>query len=250
MERLAEASGHRAHDPVLRRCLTGPNPRTNAQDHQTGRDHSPVPFVGDIHQPFHVGAEYFDAGGHAVDPEVEKSALADQGGNTFTLQLNDEPPRGRGVHKKKFHGFWDLAAVNALLPTLPDTMSKEERRRAMETAEKDLAHKLAAEEPKNWKLPSNVPLEEYAEAGADEILPIAREAHERLLFTHVAPLEEEDRVVAMGEVEVKNGLCSRGLSSMGGCYSPRRIAEGRMAIGGSAGKKPGPHGQVAATSSC
>ena len=160
-------------------------------------------LVGDIHQPLHVGAEYFDGSGKVADPDSEKSALADEGGNTFTLELNDEPARRSGVHKKKFHGFWDLDAVNALLPSLPETMSKEERRSAMETAEKKLAHEMATEEPKNWKLPSDIPLEKYGEAWADEILPVAREAHERLAFQHVAPLQEEDRVVAAGEVEEK-----------------------------------------------
>ena len=50
-------------------------------------------FVADIHQPLHVGAEYFDAQGHVDDPDKDKSALGDEGGNTFTLQLSDEPPR-------------------------------------------------------------------------------------------------------------------------------------------------------------
>src|SRR5215468_6727217 len=48
-------------------------------------------LVADIHQPLHVGADYFDAQGRATDPEKDKSALADEGGNTFTLELSDEP---------------------------------------------------------------------------------------------------------------------------------------------------------------
>src|SRR5436189_4438195 len=53
-------------------------------------------YVADIHQPLHVGAEYFDAQGRVADPDRDKSALPDEGGNTFTLELSDEPPRGRG----------------------------------------------------------------------------------------------------------------------------------------------------------
>jgi S1/P1 Nuclease len=68
-------------------------------------------YVADIHQPLHVGAEYFDQQGRVVDPDKDKSALGDEGGNTFTLELSDEPPRRRGIHKKKFHGFWDYDAV-------------------------------------------------------------------------------------------------------------------------------------------
>src|SRR5437773_221600 len=50
-------------------------------------------YVADIHQPLHVGTEYFDARGRPADPDKEKSALADEVGNTFTLELSDEPPR-------------------------------------------------------------------------------------------------------------------------------------------------------------
>jgi hypothetical protein len=54
-------------------------------------------YVGDIHQPLHVGAEYFDRQGRAVDPDKDKSALGDEGGNTFTLELSDESPRKRST---------------------------------------------------------------------------------------------------------------------------------------------------------
>jgi hypothetical protein len=71
-------------------------------------------YVADIHQPLHVGAEYFSQQGRPADPDKDRSALADEGGNTLTLELSDEPPRRRGIHKKKFHAFWDYDAVNAL----------------------------------------------------------------------------------------------------------------------------------------
>ncbi len=54
-------------------------------------------YIADIHQPLHVGAEYFDQQGQVADPDKDKSALGDEGGNTFTLELSDEPPRRRGV---------------------------------------------------------------------------------------------------------------------------------------------------------
>jgi hypothetical protein len=43
-----------------------------------------------------------------------------------------------------------------------------------------------------------------AEAWADEILPIACEAHERLQFRNVHAQQEEDRVVAAGEADEKS----------------------------------------------
>ena len=160
-------------------------------------------YVGDIHQPLHVGAEYFDGQGHVDDPDKDKSALADEGGNTLSIELSDDPPRGRGIHKKKFHGFWDNDTVNALFPGVPEKLPKEERQAQLDPAKKKLVHEMATHEPKNWRLPAKIDIKNYAEAWADEILPIAREAHERLEFKNVRPLQQEDRVVAAGEAVEK-----------------------------------------------
>jgi hypothetical protein len=83
--------------------------------------------VADIHQPLHVGSDYFDAEGRAIDPDKNKSALADEGGNTFTLELSDESPRRRGMRKKKFHRFWDNDAVNALFSQVPRGLLEKTR---------------------------------------------------------------------------------------------------------------------------
>jgi hypothetical protein len=160
-------------------------------------------YVADIHQPLHVGAQYFDAQHHAGDPDKDKSLLPDEGGNTFTLQLSDEPPRRRGVHKKNLHGFWDNDAVNALFPDVPNTMRKSELQAQIEPLKKQLVHEMATHQPTNWRMAGNVDIRNYAEAWADEILPIAREAHERLQFTDVHPQQQEDRVLAAGEAEEK-----------------------------------------------
>lgn len=162
-------------------------------------------YVGDIHQPLHVGAQYFDSSGKVTDPDKDKSALADEGGNTLNLELSDDPPRGRGKHKRKFHGFWDLDAVNALLPDVPETVAKEERRATLRSAQDNLAHEMATHEPANWKMPADLDISRYGQYWANEILPIAREAHERLTLKQVAPITEENRVVAGGEIEEKSG---------------------------------------------
>ena len=48
-------------------------------------------------------------------------------------------------------------------------------------------------------MPSNVSIASYAEFWADEILPIAREAHARLEFRSVKPLLDNGRLVSAGE---------------------------------------------------
>jgi len=62
---------------------------------------------------------------------------------------------------------------------------------------------MATHEPRNWRMPPSNPIDNYAELWADEILPIAREAHERVQFTNVHPQQEEDGVVASGEADEK-----------------------------------------------
>src|SRR5207247_10088509 len=71
-------------------------------------------YVADIHQPLHVGAVYFDEQGRFTDPEKNKAALADEGRNTFTLELSDEPPGRHVFHKKKLSGFWNHDGDHAL----------------------------------------------------------------------------------------------------------------------------------------
>jgi hypothetical protein len=162
-------------------------------------------YIADIHQPLHVGAEYFDQQGRPTDPDSNPSALSDEGGNTITLELADEPPRRRGIRKKKFHGFWDYDAVNALFSQVPAAMRKQELEAQIEPLKKELIHDMATHDPRNWQMPANVSIDSYAEMWADEILPIAREAHARLEFRNVKPFLDGDRFVAMGEAIEKAG---------------------------------------------
>ena len=118
-------------------------------------------LVGDIHQPLHVGAEFFDKQGHVANPGKTAQTLEDQGGNT--LELNLASARTEAARHAKFHSFWDSETVSANLPALPDTMPKEERRAKTDAAKAELVRKLAAEEPKNWRVASNVALRDYAE---------------------------------------------------------------------------------------
>ena len=160
-------------------------------------------YVGDIHQPLHVGAEYFDEAGHAVDPDKGKAGLGDEGGNTFALRLKTGTPEEMTHRGLKLHPFWDNEAVMANLPSLSLAMSKQERYEKTERAKRRLIDRFVRQEPADWRPPRNVALKNYAEAWADEILPIAREAHERLRFTNVHAQQGEGRVVAAGVVREK-----------------------------------------------
>ncbi len=158
-------------------------------------------YVGDIHEPMHVGAMYFDQQGHVTDPDKNAGALEDQGGNTISLQL---PADGSlPAATKKLHGFWDNDAVVALLPQFPPAMAKEERRARGDAARTDLVNELVKAEPKNWRVASGTDPKAYSEIWANEILPIAREAHDRLTISEARAQQQEGGVVAIATAQPK-----------------------------------------------
>ena len=161
-------------------------------------------YVGDVHQPLHVGAEYFNQAGQAVDPDRNQPGTEDEGGNTFMLRLTRGTPEGMAHRGLKLHGFWDYDAVMANLPPLSPTLSKEERHQKTEQAKRKLIDRLTNEQPTNWRTPANIALKNYGEFWADEILPVAREAHERLQFIHVHETIDQDRNVMAGDAREKN----------------------------------------------
>ena len=130
--------------------------------------------------------------------------MADEGANSFTIELSDKPPRRRGIRKKKFHRFWDYDAVNALFPQVSGALPKAELDMQINPLKQQLVHDMATHEPRNWQMHSNVSIDNYAEIWADEILPIAREAHARLEFKNIKSLLDGDRVVAAGEAIEKS----------------------------------------------
>lgn len=108
------------------------------------------------------------------------------------------------MRKKKFHAFWDDDAVNALFPQIPIRVRKRELKAQIAPLKKQLIRELATHEPTSWRMPANMDVTNYAQAWANEILPISREAHERMQFRNVHPQQERNRVVAAGEADEKS----------------------------------------------
>src|SRR5438132_11314892 len=161
-------------------------------------------YLGDIHQPLHVGAEYFNQAGQAVDPDKNQAGIEDEGGNTLMLELIRGTPEEMAHRGLRLHGFWDQDAVMANLPPLSPTLSKEERYRKIDQAKRKLIDHLVKEQPTNWRAPANVALKNYGEFWADDILPLAREAHERLQFVNVHEIVDQDRKVMAGDARERN----------------------------------------------
>src|SRR5205823_5302485 len=82
--------------------LRGDEPETNAR-----KITRPVAlvllahYVGDIHQPLHVGAAYFDSNGKLIDPNTDDSAMEDKGGNAISFGGTT------------LHGYWDSDTVDS-----------------------------------------------------------------------------------------------------------------------------------------
>ncbi len=154
-------------------------------------------LVGDIHQPLHVGVEYFDRG-QPVDPDRVRDALDDEGGNNIRLHLKGSSTQRTSRHLK-LHGFWDDDAVWANLPEAAEWLPKEQRQMQKQTAEGALINQLSTNEPRAWSMPASMRPEDCPEVWADEILPIAREAHSRLRFSHIRPKMIHDKLEAEGD---------------------------------------------------
>jgi hypothetical protein len=137
-------------------------------------------YIGDIHQPLHVGAQYFGADGKPMNPDVAKAKpFDDHGGGTLQLFLFD----GAALkHKNQMHGYWDSDAVNTAFGMLVQDLHKTG---GGGVSDKTIANHLAATTPASWVNPTSTPIDQWSEAWADEILPLAKKAHDRLQYKNV-----------------------------------------------------------------
>ena len=152
--------------PYCIKVLKGEEPETN--DRKITKSVAVIlltHFPGDIHQPLHVGAEFFDADGNPFQPTPANKGFESQGGNKLTLFTFKN---GTLTSAGKFHSYWDGQTVqNAFGQTL----------------DSKVAQQLSNKEPANWKVTGGT--ETWAEKLADEILPVAREAHSRLGYRNI-----------------------------------------------------------------
>lgn len=128
-------------------------------------------FVGDIHQPLHVGAAYLDKNGELRNPNHDADAMPDRGGNNILFGASS------------LHAFWDIDTVESALG-----LARRRRDKAFaEFTPRAFGQELASREPARWQPATGSPPETWAGQWADEMLALAREAHRRL--RHL-PLEQ------------------------------------------------------------
>jgi hypothetical protein len=134
-------------------------------------------YLGDIHQPLHVGAEFFDNAGKAFHPTTSNPGFGDQGGNKltlFTFTENGHRPVG------KLHSYWDSQTVNTAFG---------------DESNSSVARRLARQMPGQWRLNGNA--ETWALQLANDAMPLAREARTRLEYRNIE--------IVSGEHEIKSG---------------------------------------------
>jgi hypothetical protein len=143
-------------------------------------------LVGDIHQPLHVGAEYFDDDANPVNPDTTSNAQADTGGNAIVLVITglSSQGHGHGAHNPSLHSFWDDAAVSHAIENAKTTIQNGPTQTHNATDE-EIAIQFATSDPGGLDGDGALDSHKLSEAWADEILPLARNAHERLDFSKI-----------------------------------------------------------------
>ena len=177
--------------PFSIRVLKGEEPETNSRGiTKTIAIILIAHYLGDIHQPLHVGAEFFDADGNAFGPTESNRGFASQGGNKLMLFTFFNR---RLTEAGKLHSYWDTQTVKNAFG---------------EQSIRNVARRLANQEPEEWELSGGI--ETWAEQLANGILPIAREAHSRLEYSNI--------VIKNGERDIRSGRCEERRRTRGSQY--------------------------------
>jgi len=150
---------------MLRNCIAIILGHSNATNNPTGITQKTalrllVHYVGDIHQPLHVGAAYFGTNAPLVSSNTTTGAQAGHGGNLI------------GFQGTNLHTYWDTIAVqNAMAAAHVQTP-------------RAFARAIIRNPPPEWETSSFI--SGWAIKWANEVLPIATEGHNKLTF-HANP---------------------------------------------------------------
>lgn len=172
--------------PFSIRVLKGEEPETN--DRGITKSVAVIlltHYLGDIHQPLHVGAEFFDADGTPFGPTTANPGFADQGGNKLLLFTF---VNGRRASAGKLHGYWDSQTVDNAFGSTRDAT---------------VAQRLASREPADWRLTGDI--ETWAEQLANNLMPVAREARHRLEYKSIV-VQQGQRDITSGRAEEKRRM--------------------------------------------
>jgi hypothetical protein len=160
-------------------------------------------YVGDIHQPLHVGAEYFNSDGKPVNPDKSKTGFPDEGGNSLVLILREISDHGPSDGNVKLHGYWDHETVTTALQMIRQEIVNEQPGHPGKAIDEELIRRLATREPQSWKLAAQIDPKNWPEAWANEVLVVAKEAHRRLEFAKITLEVRHGKTIAAGFAKEK-----------------------------------------------
>jgi hypothetical protein len=150
---------------MLRNCIAIIEGHSNATNNPTGITQKTalrllVHYVGDIHQPLHVGTSYFGSNAQLVNPNTTADAHPAEGGNLIKF------------HGTNLHAYWDTTAVQNAM-----TVAHVRSPRAF-------ARTIIRNPPAEWETSSFISA--WAVKWANEVMPIATDAYNKLSF-HANP---------------------------------------------------------------
>ncbi len=124
-------------------------------------------YIGDLHQPLHVGCSYVDEENHFVDPEKGAKGQADAGANYF-----------RFTKTTTLHGYWDTQTVKLAR----DHAAKE-----------DFPTYLVAHFPPMPGWDAKGPLGTWPEQWANDTLGLAKQCFEGIKLSNRTLVPKDDK---------------------------------------------------------
>jgi hypothetical protein len=148
---------------MIRNCIAILEGHGNATNNPTGIPQSTalrllVHYVGDIHQPLHVGSVYFAPNAQPANPNTTANTKFATGGNSINF-----------IDGKDLHTYWDT-------PTVVKAMAD-----AHAASPGAFAQVIIANPPTGWD--SGPFMSGWSVKWANEVIPISTAAHNKLSFT-------------------------------------------------------------------
>ncbi|HTR00186.1 MAG TPA: hypothetical protein VMH83_09360, partial [Candidatus Acidoferrum sp.] len=123
----------------------------------------------------------------------------DEGGNNLELDLHPaNNPSAPATDHGALHGYWDNDAAGTALGLMAKQFRTAHPSHAHAASNDELAAEYAMLQPAAWNLAA-LPPRDWAQAMADDVLPLAQAAHRRLQFHDITIVNKHGRNEAEGD---------------------------------------------------
>ena len=136
-------------------------------------------YVGDLHQPLHVGAEYFSEDGQPMKPDAAHPGFADRGGNLLGINF-EGVTGGSPEYPKSFHGFWDTETVDEAMRVAKADILQSHPEHPSPVRTSECVEYLATTTPAGWDVGMDQDLARWDVTWVNETQLLAFDAHARV----------------------------------------------------------------------